>query len=269
MSLNSPKRILLVDDDSDHLFLTKWMLERGNPKLHIDVAESGEEGLQKLQEESFDCVISDFEMKAGMNGVDFLQSITNRKIKIPFIMISSYNDALIKKLAIQQGANDFITKSNGEEFIKGVINSVEKAIESSKSNGENGFIGKVQKFRVPLGEKRYFNFFEQSPDLCIFVRSDGLTIDEVNGAAVNILGIGSELLVGKEITELIEVRDKKKFMRTLLEVFSGTNLTREIVFVDSRRKRHLMSVSGKAIRLDGTIMGALLCARPMSRAEAI
>lgn len=269
MSLKSPKRILLVDDDCDHLFLTKWMLERGNPKLHIDVAESGEEGLQKLQEQNFDCVISDFEMKEGMSGVDFLQTLASRKIKIPFIMISSYNDALIRKQAIQQGANDFITKSNGEEFINGVINSVEKAIENSKSDGGNGFSREAKKFRLRFGEKRYFNFFEQSPDLCIFVRSDGLTIDEVNGAVVNILGIGSDSLVGREITELIESRDKKKLLKTLLEVFSGKGLTREIVFIDSRRERLLMSVSGTVIRLDGNIMGALLCARPVSRAEAI
>ena len=83
------KRILLIDDDDDHLFLTKIKLERLNEEFDVDVAKSAEEGLEKLRRNEFDCVISDYDMRPGMNGLDLLQTLRHAEPNIPTILVST------------------------------------------------------------------------------------------------------------------------------------------------------------------------------------
>ena len=55
----APKKILIVDDNDDHLAITKSRLEMENPTFEVDVAHSGEECLEALETDDIDCIISD------------------------------------------------------------------------------------------------------------------------------------------------------------------------------------------------------------------
>lgn len=106
---NELKRVktLLVDDDEfirDSLkiaFTTKGCSMR--------VAESAEEGLQAINEERFDIIISDFRLP-GINGLEFLKLATINHPDSVNILITAYRDEYLFSEAIRIGVTEFIDK---------------------------------------------------------------------------------------------------------------------------------------------------------------
>ena len=100
-------KTLLVDDDEfirDSLkiaFATKGCALR--------VAESAEEGLQAINEEQFDIIISDFRLP-GMNGLDFLKLASVTQPASVNILITAYRDDYSFSEAIRIGVSEFIEK---------------------------------------------------------------------------------------------------------------------------------------------------------------
>ena len=93
-------------------------------------AETAEEGLQALQEESFDLIICDFRLP-GKNGLEFLRSIRNSQPKTLCVLITAYRDKPISSEATAMGIHEFIEKP----FSVGVlIKSLARLINSGRNN---------------------------------------------------------------------------------------------------------------------------------------
>ena len=63
--------ILYVDDEPDLLELGKLFLEQGG-QFSVSTAESGAIALEMMKEQTFDAIISDYQMPE-CNGIRFLQ----------------------------------------------------------------------------------------------------------------------------------------------------------------------------------------------------
>jgi CheY-like chemotaxis protein len=55
-------RLLHVEDDPEFAELTAQLLQREDSRLSVETAASAEAGLDRPAEESFDCIVSDYEM---------------------------------------------------------------------------------------------------------------------------------------------------------------------------------------------------------------
>ncbi len=98
-------KILIVDDSSDHRHIMSLLLNVDFVKL-VE-AENGEEAFHLFQQDSFDLIISDFEMPKG-SGLDFLKSV--RKVSsVPFILLSG-NILMDSSTALECGATAFLQK---------------------------------------------------------------------------------------------------------------------------------------------------------------
>jgi len=67
-------RVLHVDDEETQLEFTKKFLEMANETFHIDSVNSPKEALKLLERESYDCVVSDYQMP-GINGIELAQKV--------------------------------------------------------------------------------------------------------------------------------------------------------------------------------------------------
>ena len=65
------------------------------------------EALQRLDNDSYDVVISDYDMPF-MDGITFLKTIRDKRINIPFIMFTGVDRGGLMHQAIENGANSFI-----------------------------------------------------------------------------------------------------------------------------------------------------------------
>lgn len=99
---------MLVDDDPLFLELSKTFLEVFHD-IVSDTVDSAGGALQLLEKESYDVVVSDYDMPL-MNGITLLKTIRDKRIDIPFILFTGVGKEDIMKLAIENGANSFIQK---------------------------------------------------------------------------------------------------------------------------------------------------------------
>ena len=100
-------KILVIDDDPDIGLMMKMMLTyKGYSVLVLEKADEVEETLSKHK---IDLIFMDM-LLSGINGTDVCAEIKNNSQykAIPLIMMSAHPDA--KKICLQAGANDFISK---------------------------------------------------------------------------------------------------------------------------------------------------------------
>jgi CheY-like chemotaxis protein len=108
-------KILVVDDEKDIqvLFEQRFRKEIRNKELEFAFAFSGEEALQCLEKYKHEAVLilSDINMP-GMSGLELLKSIKQKYHEPPptVMMITAYGDAENYSMAMQMGADDFVTK---------------------------------------------------------------------------------------------------------------------------------------------------------------
>lgn len=118
------KKILVVDDERDiqTLFEQRFRKEIKNDELNFVFAFSGEEAWSYLNDHEQEAVLilSDINMP-GMSGLDLLKHIKEKYEKPPpvVMMITAYGDNENYKLAMQLGADDFLTKPLDFAVLKG------------------------------------------------------------------------------------------------------------------------------------------------------
>ncbi|OSZ82465.1 response regulator [Chitinophagaceae bacterium IBVUCB1] len=75
----------------------------------IDEAADGAEGIKKIKENNYDCILCDIKMPK-MDGMEVLIQAREEKPDIPFIMISGHGNIETAVEAVKKGAYDFISK---------------------------------------------------------------------------------------------------------------------------------------------------------------
>ena len=99
--------ILVVDDDSSLLRALHVTLSGMGFKV-ID-ATRGEEALSFLNVIEFDAVLLDIDIP-GMGGVEACRSIRRATPRLPILMLTAMDNEDVKVLALDAGADDYITK---------------------------------------------------------------------------------------------------------------------------------------------------------------
>ena len=108
-------KILVVDDERDiqTLFEQRFRKEIKEKLSEFVFAFSGEEALAYLQKNEHEVVIilSDINMP-GMSGLELLKHIKEKYEKPPpvVMMITAYGDGENYRMAMELGADDFLTK---------------------------------------------------------------------------------------------------------------------------------------------------------------
>ena len=100
-------KTLLVDDDEFIRDSLRMVFDAKS--CFIKTAETAEEGLQAIKDQSFDIIISDLRLP-GMNGLDFLKLTGVTHPNAIRFLITAYRDDLMLFRAISSGIDQFIDK---------------------------------------------------------------------------------------------------------------------------------------------------------------
>jgi len=104
-----PCKLLVVDDNpANRDLLLGSLAYRG---YQIEIAENGEQALDKIHHAHYDLVLLD-QMMPGMSGLDLLRLLraTYSPSQLPVIMVGAVEDSEAIVHALGQGANDFVSK---------------------------------------------------------------------------------------------------------------------------------------------------------------
>src|SRR5438552_16879073 len=133
--------ILVVDDESEIREGLELLL-RGEG-YGVSSAETGESGLEKLEQHPYDLLLLDVSLP-DRNGLDMLKEIHRRDPQLSVVLITAYGSIEMARAAFKNGAKDYITKpwSNDE-----LLAQVAQAVEALRLRDENVQLKRALKHR--------------------------------------------------------------------------------------------------------------------------
>ncbi|WP_196139454.1 HD domain-containing phosphohydrolase [Aliikangiella sp. G2MR2-5] len=122
--LQEQPNILCVDDERNILVSLKRLFRKDGYNIHL--AESGQEGLNILEETKIDLIISDMRMP-NMDGAEFLSHAKEKHPKIPSILLTGFSDQQSTIRAINDGRiSAYVSKPWEDNDIKLKVSSLLK-----------------------------------------------------------------------------------------------------------------------------------------------
>ena len=130
------KNVLVIDDDKSTCFLEKYLLTELDVSDEIVCIYSGEEALEYIQEGIKrqvypDLIFLDIKM-IGMDGFEFLEELQAfesseiRKTHIVLLTLSKNPRDIEKAASFKNLLKGYINKPLTEEFVKNILDSMEK-----------------------------------------------------------------------------------------------------------------------------------------------
>src|SRR6266849_4129804 len=130
-AVTSGGSVLIIDDEAAIRESLETLLEFEG--YSVESAETGEEGLAKLAERSFDLALLDFALP-DRNGLEILADIRARDPQLAVIMITAYGTLDNAVRAMQKGATNFIQKPWDNEKL---LADVRAAVARRRAEEEN------------------------------------------------------------------------------------------------------------------------------------
>jgi len=125
------KLVYVIDDDKSVRRAFQLLFQSAD--FDVQTFSSAEEFLKGASLSSNDsCIILDMRMP-GMTGLELQKELASRKIKIPVIVVSAYDDASIRGLAHEFGAVAFFKKPVDDQAL---IDAIYWATEVRKSKSD-------------------------------------------------------------------------------------------------------------------------------------
>ncbi len=128
VAVPGPIQVLHVDDDPELVELTAAFLEREYGSFEVVGATSASEGLERLDADPPDCVVSDYNMP-GMDGIELLQTVREEFPELPFILYTGRGSEAVASDAISAGVTDYLQKQPGSEQFELLANRIRNAVQ--------------------------------------------------------------------------------------------------------------------------------------------
>jgi PAS domain S-box-containing protein len=223
--------ILHVDDDVSLLEVSKQILTDEN-NFEIDNVTSVDEAFKKLEQQTYDAIISDYEMPLK-NGLDFLKELRSQQKEISFILFTGRGREDVAIKALNLGADRYINKNGSPETVYGELaDAISKTVERKKS-----------KQLLVESEIKYRTLVEKSLQGVLITKTSPLQLVFANSAMGKILGYSTDELKSLSplgVANLIHDEDKAVFFSRLESRMHG--------------KPSDSSLELKAMRKDGSII---------------
>jgi CheY-like chemotaxis protein len=174
-------RVLHVDDEPALLDVTEQFLQQEDERIVVETATSPQEGLTLFEENSFDVVVSDYQMPE-MDGLAFLETLRADDNQIPFIIFTGKGREEVAVDALNLGADRYLQKGGHPKSQYGLLaDAVVQETEHRRARAE-----------LEASEERYRTLVEAFPDIVFITdydsqmlwandaleRQTGLTIDD-------------------------------------------------------------------------------------------
>lgn len=147
------KKIIVVNNDKSFIKGLKYSLEQDD--YLVEAAYSIKEAKEKTKNKTYDLVILDLLLPDG-NGLSLCQTIREQS-QVPIIIITEKEEDINKILALEYGADDYITKPFNDLVLKAKIKAILRRVNMKNYQIDNQTI-KIDDFIInPLGRKLTIN----------------------------------------------------------------------------------------------------------------
>lgn len=120
MELVGPRRILLVEDDPNHRWVMRRILDNAfGDEISVEEAETGERALERAaRKPEIDLMLLDLNLP-GIDGIEVLKRVRADPLTrgLPVVILTSSQEREDIATAYQFGANSFVSKSETPELM--------------------------------------------------------------------------------------------------------------------------------------------------------
>ena len=237
-------RILHVDDDPSLLEISKEILmDMG--AFDICNACCVDEAFKKLSTESYDAVISDYEMPQK-NGLDFLKELREKNNQIPFILFTGKGREDVAVKALNLGVDSYIDKNGSPGTVYGELaHAINKTIERKKSAQ-----------LLATSESKYRLLVEKSLQGIMIAQNTPLRIAFANTSMGKMLGYKPEEFISlspARVAGLVHQDDRAVFFERFKSRLEGKETETNYEFRAVRKDGSIlwMEVFSSAIKYNG------------------
>lgn len=242
-----PIVILLVEDDGATVLLLEQLLAlRLRGSLQFRRADRLSTALREMTRGDVDIALLDLGLPDSQ-GLDTLVRLREVNPGVPIIVLTGLDDEALAEKALQQGADDYVIKSELDG--KGLARAVRYAMERSRSH------------RALAAEHRLLcHIMDNIPDQ-VYLKDPSGRFLSVNAASVGFHGVAApNQLLGKTVSDLYPPELAAQFANDDQELLSGgqASVNRAAAVRDARGDLHWLVTTKVLLRdPDGKIMGIL------------
>ncbi|MBO6575654.1 MAG: response regulator [Rhodothermales bacterium] len=181
--MNTPPRILVVEDDPVNLMVITRMLERLGHTA--DVARNGLQAVQAAQVKDYDIIFMDL-MMPELDGIAAARRIRDGRPSAPPMIFAVTANVMPEDRieAMNAGMNDYVTKPIRMDTIRGLIETSEQTLSELTEFID---VHTLEELRENMGDADFFaelvdEFVENSEELVSTVQS-ALEADDLNAVS--------------------------------------------------------------------------------------
>ncbi|MDB2245646.1 response regulator [Halorubrum ezzemoulense] len=207
MADRPPIRVLCVDDEPGFATLTADILDQQHDDIRAVGVTSAEAALDRLDESTFDCVVSDYDMP-DVDGLELLDAVRERYPSKPFILFTGRGSEAIASEAISSGVSDYLQKSGGQEQYELLANRIRTCVTRLRERRDRERV-----------EDWYSQLFEQR--LIGAGLSQDRSFELANRRLAEMLGMRRDELVGEPVSSIVAPHDRDRVVRAIRRRESG------------------------------------------------
>lgn len=194
--------ILYVDDEPMLLDVGKLYIEKSG-NFNVTTAEDAKEGLNLLNDQNFDCIISDFQMP-GMDGIEFLKQFRQSDSITPFIIFTGRGREEVVINAINNGADFYVQKGGDPKSqFTDLLHKVKRSVSARSYEKE-----------LAKSERKYRDLVEYSPNF-IYSYDSQNRFRTANRSLCEFLGMSEGDIISKRYEELGFPKDTYEYLYKL------------------------------------------------------
>ncbi|PSQ17094.1 hybrid sensor histidine kinase/response regulator [Halobacteriales archaeon QS_8_69_26] len=204
-------RILCVDDQPGFAKVTADVLEGQRDAFEVVVETDPDEALARVEEDEFDCIVSDYDMP-GTDGLSLLEAVREYRPEVPFILFTGKGNEAIASEAISRGVTDYLRKGKGADGYAVLANRIEDAVEEYRSRRS-----------AETAERRMTELTETTDDVLWMFTADWEELLFVNSTYEDIWGRSVDDLRAnaRDFLQGIHPEDREMVQRAMTRVSEG------------------------------------------------
>jgi len=170
-TIQSPLRILLVEDNEPHALLFQRSFSRANVVVDVTHETRAETALERLtmHPNSFDLVVADYQLP-GITGLDFCIELVKQQSSLPMVLLTGMGSEDIAVKALKAGVNEYIVK----DINKGYLDLLPVVLPGVVERHHDRLARRLAERALRQSEARYRAIVDDQTELISRFRPDGV-----------------------------------------------------------------------------------------------
>ena len=160
-----PIKLLLIEDNPDHVLLTRKILEKSGGHFLLDSIGRAREGIQMILEGNYDLALCDYRL-SELSALDILGEIRKNGFDLPFIVVTAAGSEKIAVELMKRGAYDYIVKDDSYSDILPMV--IRNALDVHTA--------KKEKERLEIQIKELARFTYENPNPVMRISKEGVLV---------------------------------------------------------------------------------------------